>query len=182
MSIAELWLPILVSAAFVFVVSAIVWMVMPWHKSDFGECNDEEAARNGLRGLAPGYYSLPYVVDRREFNKPDVQEKFRDGPCAYITVIPNGVPAMGPKLAMSFLYYVLIGIVCAYFVSRTATADASYLSTFRIAGTVAFVAHGLAFFQDSIWFGRPWSLTAKNLLDALLYGLVTGGAFGWLAI
>ena len=181
MSIAALWLPILVSAALVFVVSAIVWMVMPWHKSDFNECGDEEAVRSALRGLSPGYYLLPYVMDQKEFKKPDVQQKFIEGPLAYITVIPNGLPSMGPKLVMSFLYYVVVGVICAYFVSRTATPDASYLATFRIAGTVAFVAYGIAYFQESIWFGRPWSVTGKSLLDALIYGLVTGGTFGWLA-
>ena len=91
------------------------------------------------------------------------------------------LPSKGPNLVMSFLYYLVVGVLCAYFVSRTATPDASYLATFRIAGTVAFVSYGIAYFQESIWFGRPWSVTGKNLLDALIYGLVTGGAFGWLA-
>ncbi len=181
MSIAALWLPILVSALLVLFVSAIIWMVMPWHKTDFTQCNDEEGVRNALRGHAPGYYLLPYVIDQKELKKPEVEQKFKDGPLAYITVIPNGVPNMGPKLVMSFLYYVVVGIICAYFVSRTAGPDASYLATFRIAGAVAFVAYGVAYFQESIWFGRPWSVTAKSLLDALIYGLLTGGTFGWLA-
>ena len=181
MSIAALWLPILVSAALVFIVSAIIWMVMPWHKTDFARCKDEEAVRAALRGHDPGYYLLPYCIDQKELKKPEVEQKFREGPLAYITVIPNGVPSMGPKLVLSFLYYILVGIICAYFVSRTATPDMSYLATFRIAGTVAFVSYGLAYFQESIWFGRPWSLTAKSLLDALIYSLLTGGTFGWLA-
>ena len=50
-----------------------------------------------------------------------------------------------------------------------------------VVGATAFIAHGIAGIPDSIWFGRPWSLTAKNMFDALLYGLLTGGAFGWLA-
>ena len=53
--------------------------------------------------------------------------------------------------------------------SRRQQPDAAYLAVFRIAGI-----------PDSIWFGRPWSQTAKNLFDALLYSLLTGGAFGWL--
>jgi hypothetical protein len=39
----------------------------------------------------------------------------------------------------------------------------------------------MAYIQESIWFGRPYSVTAKNLLDALLYAVVSAGAFGWLA-
>jgi hypothetical protein len=98
-----------------------------------------------------------------------------------ITVMPPGAPAMGGKLIACFVYYVFVGVLCAYMVSRTLSIDAPYLQVFRIAGTVAFIAYGVAYIQDSIWFGRPVSLTAKSLLDALLYGLVTGGVFGWLA-
>ena len=62
-----------------------------------------------------------------------------------------------------------------------AAPDADYLALFRIAGATSFTAYGIAYLQDSIWFGRPWSITAKNLFDALIYGMLTGGAFGWLA-
>jgi hypothetical protein len=58
--------------------------------------------------------------------------------------------------------------------------NASYLAVFRIAGTVTWVAYGVAYIQDSIWFGRPWSITMKSLMDALIYGLLVGGVFGWL--
>ena len=33
--LSELWLPILVSAALVWIVSAIIHMLMPWHKSEW---------------------------------------------------------------------------------------------------------------------------------------------------
>ena len=181
MTIVALWLPILVSAAFVFVVSAIIWMAMPWHKSDFNKSDNEEGVRAALSGHKPGFYLLPYCIDQKELKNPDVQKKFIDGPLAYITVLPNGLPKMGPKMLMSFVYYVFVGIICAYFLSRTVGADANYLTIFRVTGTVAFVAYGIAFIQESIWFGRPWSITAKNMFDALIYGLMTGGAFGWLA-
>jgi len=181
MTIVALWLPILVSAVFVFVVSAIIWMAMPWHKSDFSKTSDEEGVRAALSGHEPGLYMLPYCTDQKEFKDPDVQKKFVDGPLAYITVVPSGLPQMGPKLVMSFVYYLLVGIICAYFLSRTVGPDAGYLTVFRVTGTVAFVAYGIAYIQESIWFGRPWSVTAKNMFDALIYGLMTGGAFGWLA-
>lgn len=64
--------------------------------------------------------------------------------------------------------------------SRTLAPDADYLAVFRVAGTVAFVANSMALVPESIWFGRPWSITAKNFVDALIYALLTGGVFGWL--
>lgn len=181
MTIFALWLPILVSAVLVFFASAIIWTAMPWHKSDFSKTRDEEGVRAALRGHEPGFYLLPYCIDQKELKNPDVQKKFIDGPLAYITVVPSGLPQMGPKLAMSFVYNLLVGIICAYLLSRTVGTDVSYLTIFRVTGTIAFVAYGIAYIQESIWFGRPWSVTAKNMVDALIYSLLTGGAFGWLA-
>jgi hypothetical protein len=34
--------------------------------------------------------------------------------------------------------------------------------------------------MKSIWFGQPWSATVKDVLDGLIYGLLTAGVFGWL--
>ena len=181
MGITALWMPILASAVLVFILSALVWTVLPWHKKDFKKTGNEESVRSTLSGNSPGLYMLPFCTDPADLKNPETAKKFVDGPQAYITVIANGMPQMGPKLAMSFLYNLFVGVLCAYFVSRTAAADADYLAIFRIAGATAFVAYGIAYIQDSIWFGRPWSLTAKSLFDALLYSLLTGGAFGWLA-
>ena len=116
----------------------------------------------------------------QELEKPELQQKYKEGPIAFITILPSGLPAMGSKLALMFAYNLLVAVVCAYFVSRTAAPDADYLAIFRISGTVAFVAYGMAFVQDSIWFGRPWSSTVKTFLDALIYAGLIGGAFGWL--
>ena len=74
----------------------------------------------------------------------------------------------------------MVSVICAYLVTRTLGADAEYLSVFRVAGTVAFIANGIAVIPESIWFSRPWSMTLKNMLDALIYALITGGIFGWL--
>lgn len=181
MGIVSLCLPILASAVGVWILSALVWMVFPWHKSDFSKTGDEEAVRASLRGLAPGFYTVPHVKSPNDLKDPEVEKKFRDGPLAYITVVPNGVPQMGGKMVASFLYNVFVGILAAYMVTRTASAEAGYLEVFRIAGTTSFIAYGVAYIQDSIWFGRPVSITVKSMFDGLLYGLVTGGFFGWLS-
>lgn len=177
----SLWLPIVGSAALVWFASAIVWMAMPWHKSDYAALPDEQAARDALKGLGPGNYMVPYCVDPKDIEKPEVRRKFEEGPVAFITAAPAGVPKMAGRLVLSFAYYLLVGVMCAYMVSRTVGNPGDYLAVFRVAGTVAFIAYGVAFIQDSIWFSRPWSLTAKTFLDALIYALLTGGVFGWLA-
>ena len=44
-SIASLWLPIVLSAVIVFIASAAVWMLLPHHKGEWKGLPDEEAAR-----------------------------------------------------------------------------------------------------------------------------------------
>ena len=181
MTIMTLWMPILVSAIVAFMAGSVIWMLMPWHKTEWAKTPDEEAVRGALKGTAPGMYTIPNCQDQAQYKEPDMQQKLIDGPQAFITVVPSGLPSMGPKLAMMFGYNLLVAVVCAYFVSRTLAPGADYLAVFRIAGAVAFVAYGMAYVQESVWFGRSWSSTAKTFLDALIYGLLTGGVFGWLA-
>ena len=59
-------------------------------------------------------------------------------------------------------------------------AGTSYLAVFRIAATVAFMGYGLAEVTNSIWKGQAWGNTWRAMLDGFIYGLLTGGAFGWL--
>ena len=180
MGIIDLWLPIVASAVICWVMSAVIWVALKYHNNDYRKLDDEDAARAALKGHSPGFYLLPYSLDPADAKNPDLKHKFEDGPIGFITMLPNGMPAMGSRLVSMVLYFLAIGVLCAYFVSRTLAPDADYLAVFRIAGTVAFVANGIAVIPESIWFGRPWSMTLKNLIDALIYGLLTGGVFGWL--
>ena len=181
MTILSLWLPVIASAAVVFIASAIIWTAMPWHRSDWQQTNDEDAVRAALRSTRPGMYTVPNCKPQ-QFKDPVMQQKFIEGPQAYITVVPSGVPKMGGKLLMNFVYNLIVAVLCAYIVSRTMAPGSEYLAVFRISGTVAFIAYGVAYIQESIWFGRDWRLTVKTFVDALIYAVLTGGMFGWLAV
>lgn len=45
---------------------------------------------------------------------------------------------------------------------------------------VAFMSYSMAEVPRAIWFGYTWSSTWKSVIDGLVFGLLTGGAFGWL--
>ena len=51
---------------------------------------------------------------------------------------------------------------------------------FRVVGAVSFVAYGFGSITMAIWMGKPWNSVAKDLADALIYGLLSAGIFGWL--
>jgi hypothetical protein len=55
-----------------------------------------------------------------------------------------------------------------------------YLVVFRVAGTAAFLAYGLSQLSNGIWKGQPWGMTVQEVVDGLIYGMLTAGAFGWL--
>ena len=178
----SLWLPILLSAVAVFVVSSLLHMVLTYHHSDFRKLPDEEGVRAALRPFAipPGDYMIPGMEPGQKWNDPGRQEKMKEGPVALMTVLEPGLPNMGPQLAIWFAYSVLVGLFAAYVAGGLIGPGADYLHVHRYVGTVAFAGYGLALLQNSIWYKRSWSATLKSVFDALVYGLVTGGVFGWL--
>lgn len=180
--IISLWLPILVSAVIVWIASSIIWMVLPHHKSDFKALPDEEEARKALtpQNLSPGQYDIPHLHEPAALKDPEVRKKFEEGPVGFFTVLPNRVPSMGKNILFSFLYYLLIGILVSYVAGRFLAPGSEYLRVFRLVGTVTWLAYGFGIFPEAIWFGRPWSSVIKQLIDSLIYALLTAGVFGWL--
>lgn len=179
-SVISLWLPILVAAVIVFIVSSIIHTVLTYHRSDFEAVPDEDAVRAGLRGVPPGDYVVPHAGSNAERASEAFQAKTKEGPVAFMTVFPPGRTGMGASLAQWFLYCVLVGLFAAYVAGTALPPGADYLSVFQIAGTVAFAGYGLALLQNSIWLKRKWSSTLKAMFDALLYALLTAGTMGWL--
>jgi hypothetical protein len=179
-SLASLWLPIVLSAVAVFIVSSLVWMVFPWHKKDYRGVPNEPRAREALRDAAPGVYMIPHCTDRKEMQAPEHRKKLAEGPVALLTVLPKGDPSMSRQLVIWFLWALFVSFTVAYVASETLTAGVEYLKVFQIVGTTAWLAYSWATVHEGIWFGRPWSHVAKHLFDGLLYALVTAGFFGWL--
>ncbi len=181
-SIVSLWLPILLSAVIVFVVSSIIHMLLPYHHNDFGKVPNEDQVMDALRqfDIPPGEYVLPCAGSPKEMKSPEFVEKTKKGPAAFMTVLPGGSSSMGKNLAQWFVYCVVVGILAAYITSRAVDRGADYLSVFRFAGATAFIGYTVALWQNSIWYRRAWSVTLKNTFDGLVYALCTAGVFGWL--
>ena len=177
-----LWLPILLSAVIVFVVSSIIHMASPWHKSDYPKVPNEDKVMDALRPLAipPGDYMIPRPSSRQEMRSPEFAEKLRQGPVMVLTVMPNGPTPMAQNLVLWFLYSAIVGLFAAYVAGRALPVGAQYLRVFRFAGVTAFVGYTVALWQMSIWYRRAWSTTIKATVDGLIYALLTAGTFGWL--
>ena len=175
-------LPILLSSVIVFVVSSLIHMVLPWHKSDYPKIPNEERFMDALRPLAvpPGDYMVPRPSSTQEMRSPEFAEKMKRGPVMVLTVMPNGPFAMGKNLVLWFLYSAVVGILAAYVAGTALPAGAPYLRVFQFVGVTAFIGYSVALWQMSIWYRRAWRLTIKATVDGLIYALLTAGIFGWL--
>ena len=178
----SLWLPILLSAVLIFVVSSVIHMVSPWHKTDYGRLPNEDQVRNALRpfSIPPGDYLVPRPVGRGEMKSPEFAQKMNDGPNMVLTVWSNGPPSMAGPLIGWFIYLIVVGIFAGYVAGRALPPGSVYLQVFRFVGTTAFLALTMALWQMSIWYRRSWSTTIKSTIDGLIYALLMAGVFGWL--
>jgi len=180
--LSALWLPILLSAVFVFIASSILHMVIPIHKSDFKKLPGEEQILEAMRNqnVQPGLYMFPRGESMKDMCSPEMVEKCNRGPVGHLIVMPNGPFSMGKSLVQWFIYSVLISVMVAYVAMLGLERGAEYMLVFRMTGTAAILAYAIGEISDSIWKGRSWSITLKFVFDGIVYGLVTAGTFGWL--
>ncbi|HSK77716.1 MAG TPA: hypothetical protein VLQ45_14795 [Thermoanaerobaculia bacterium] len=182
MPLGSLWLPVVASAVAVWLVSAIVHMVLKYHRADYKQLSDEESVAQAVRkvGPGPGLYVMPYCADMSQMKDPAFRKKYDEGPVALLTVLRNGPPALGKNLIQWFLFCLLVSFVTSYVARHTLAAGDAGLEVMRITGTVAFIAYGFGYFQDSIWKAIPWGNSLRGLLDAAIYAVVTGLVFRFL--
>lgn len=176
--LTALWLPILLSAVFVFIASSILHMVLAfWHRGDYQKAATEAALVDAIKSLPSGQYLVP-AHDWGAMT-PEQRAEAMKSPSA-LMFQRNPPTPFGATLGIWFFYCVLVSLFVGYLTSRTVGSGTEYLHVHRVAGTAAFLAWSLGHASESIWFGRPWRITFKHMLDGLIYALLTGGTFGWL--
>lgn len=180
--LAVLWLPILLSAVFVFVVSSIIHMATPMHKGDHQQIPNEDAVLDTMRkqGVKPGAYAFPYVSCMKDRGAEETAARMKQGPAGFLIVSPPGGFQLGRSLVMWFIYSLLVGLFVAYVTWHALGAGVGYRAVFRVAGVAAILAYAFGYLQDPIWKGVRWSTSIKFVIDGVIYGLVTAGTFGWL--
>ncbi len=172
--LAALWLPILLSAVLVFVVSSLIHTVTPWHKSDYPKLPNEDKVMDLLRPLAipPGDYMMPRPSSTAEMRSPQFAEKFKRGPVMMWTDGEAAHPMVslrGRRRRLRRLH-------------RGAGATSGRLPprhrALRRRDGLCRLRSGL--WQMSIWYRRAWLTTIKATVDGLIYALLTAGTFVWL--
>lgn len=181
-SLAQLWLPILLAAVGVHIASAIIHMFLHfWHSADYHGFSNEDAvqAAIGKGNPAAGIYMVPYCKPE-DMRKPETIEKFKKSPQAFLFVRTTTGMNMGKPLIQWFIFCLLVAFFGAYVASVTLAAGTAGAQVCRVVATVSFMAFGFGTIPYAIWFGEPWKSIGKALVDALIYGFIAGGVFAWL--
>jgi hypothetical protein len=181
-ALVEFWLPILLSAVFVFIASSIFHMVIPIHKGDFKGMPGEEKILAEMRaqGLQPGSYRFPMCQSMKDMGSPEMIAKCKLGPVGVVTVIPNGAVNMGMSLILWFLYCLMVGVIIAVAVGPVMPHGSAFGRVFHVTALAALLGYALGAIPESIWKGQEWSITMKFVIDGVVYGIITGLTFAWL--
>lgn len=180
-SLASLWLPILVAAVGVFIASSVIHMATPWHHSDFAPVPDQAHVMEALRSfnLRGGDYVLPRPSSQKEGASAEFAELAKRGPIVMMTVLPGQV-VIAKNLVLWFVYCVVVALCAAYIAGAALPPGAAMKKVVQFAGATAFFGFSLGLWQQTIWYSRSWVTTLKSTIDGLVYALVIAGVFAWL--
>ncbi len=175
-----LWLPILLSAVVVWIISAIVWMALPHHKRDFIALPDEDGLMDYLRtsGIKPGNYVFPDFRDHKAMKSPKVEKALNEGPVGHLSIWPTPL-TMASKMVATFVVYLIVSILIGYLTRVALPGDAPFAKVFQIAATAGILAYCFSFIPNGVWFGAYKRTIVANIVDGIFYGLITGAIFAW---
>lgn len=179
-SLADLWLPILLAGVAVFFLSFLAWTVSPHHKPEYRKLPNEGDFLDAVRRLSipAGGYMFPYC-DAAMMKTEEGKQLMRAGPWGRMRVYGKQ-PGIGGSLLGSFVMCVVVSALVALVGSMTMPRGESFEQVFKVLGLVSVLAYTVAFVPHIIWFERSWRVFFTNLIDGVAYGVATGLLFAWL--
>jgi hypothetical protein len=182
-ALTALWLPIVVSAVVCFVAGFVLWMVLPHHRSDWKKLPDEDVAMTalGTQAVTPGMYTVPFAASPDAYKDPAWTSRVVEGPTGFLLIVDGKqLLSMGPTLSKNFVLLLVMGLMIAYVGSATLPIGTDYLKVFQVTGSVGIVGYSLGGIPKAIFWGWRWPVVMKEVLDGVVYSLLTAGVFGWL--
>ena len=169
------WLPILVSSVFVFIASNILWQALPfWHRSDYDQLPDDKTLIDSLVSVKSGQYLAPHG-EWSKLPKEELEARM-SRPMAFVLVRNPARFSFPAAIISYFIYILVVTTLIAYLASRAGRQPGAL----RMAATAGMLAYAFNSIADSIWYGKPWKVTAKVFIDGMIYALITGATFHWL--
>jgi hypothetical protein len=175
-----LWLPILLSAAAVWIISTIVGMALPHHKQDWIGLPDEGGFMDYIRrsGIKPGNYLFPDFRTREALKSEKVEKALKEGPVGHLSVWQTPV-TMGGKMVATFIVHLVVSTLIACLTRVALPGAAPFAKVFQVAATAGILAYSFSFIPNALWFGAYKRTIVASIIDGITFGLVTGAIFAW---
>ena len=175
----SLWLQVVIVAVVTFIASAIFWTIAPWHRTEFKALPNEEAVRKALhdQGVTEGQWRIPFSENCEDFKKPEFLKLFETGPVGLIQLETPRAMAMGGRLVKTFVFYFFVAFFTAYCLRQAFPTGTEYMKVFQLAGGISLAAHGFGHIQDNIWFAKSCRRVTLQVMDSVVYALLTAGIF-----
>jgi len=183
--LAQLWLPIVASAAAVWIASSLAWMVVGHHKRDWKEVPHEDEFISTVKrlGIPPGSYGYPEFRRCDGLSKDEKKAKLEQmllSPMGLLRVW--GPISMGRNMLLTLLVFLVVSLLIGYLgwnaLPRDASAD--FAKVFQVLGTAGILAYCFAGLPGDIWFQRSRREVVTGFVDGIVFGLITGAVFGLL--
>ena len=182
----SLWLPILLSAAAVWIVSTIFGMPFLHHRNDWiglppaPASGSEDAFMEFIRtsGIKPGNYLFPDFRTREAMESQKVHKALKEGPVGHLSLWQPPL-SMGGKLAATFIVYLVVSTLIAYRASVALPKTADFAKVFQIVGTAGILAYSFSVIPSAIWFGAYKRTIVAGIFDGIVCGAITGAIFAW---
>ena len=194
--LSHLWLPILLSAFAVWIISALGWMVFGHHKKDRDPipAGREQEFMDAITRLniPPGNYGFPDFCQHDNLPAKEKREALKalydKRPMGLLRVW--GEINMGVNMALTFFFYLFTSTVIAYLGwaalphatggTPLPSNSVSFAKVFQVLGTAGVLAYCFASFPNDLWFQLKRRAMLMNWIDGIAFGLITGAVFAWL--
>lgn len=178
MSVADLWLPILLAGLATHVWSTLAWTVLPHHKPEIKGLGDkEDELLSWVEGadLEPGKYLFPFTADTKEASSEEFKQKQLR--CRGHLVLWEKPVSMPVAILKTLCFFLIAAYMIGFVVSLSMHFYTDQMSVFRFVFALGVLTHCFAKFPHLFWFPEKYVM---SLLDGIIYALITAAIFALL--
>lgn len=182
--LTQLWLPILLSAAAVWFLSALFWMAVGHHNKDMQGLPNEKAFIDFIKAhnIKPGNYGFPDFQKCKTLSKEERESQIKEmragSPMGLLRVwTPFN---MARNMILTFVTCLVVSVLIAYLGAAAMGFGAGgqpFGKVFQVTGTAGVLAYCFASIPNDIWFQKSPRAMAMCFIDGIVFGLATGAIF-----
>ena len=174
-----LWIPIVISACSLLLISGIVSCFVRPRLSDWKELPEEDGTVEFLQksGISPGLYLFPGRRKRADaLSEESRQQRMDSGPWGTIS-IGSRPPNLARKLMQSMAFFLVLNILVAHLATQALDPGDGFLAVFQFTGTAAALSCAFGGIPNAIWLGAHFRAAWIDVIQGVAYGIITGAVF-----